>query len=95
MEYLDVDASLQISHLALAMGGIQTDDERTQAFAKAHIRFMLEVCFDILGTDRLLYASDYPHWDFDSPSIITNLPFLSDDDRKRILADNVAEVFDL
>jgi uncharacterized protein len=56
---------------------------------------LLEVCFDMLGTDRLLYASDYPHWDFDSPSIITDLPFLTDDDRKRILSENAAEAFDL
>jgi uncharacterized protein len=56
---------------------------------------LLELCFDMLGTDRLLYASDYPHWDFDSPSIITDLPFLSDEGRKRILAGNAAEVFNL
>lgn len=56
---------------------------------------LLELCFDMLGTDRLLYASDDPHWDFDSPSIITDLPFLSDEDRKRILAGNAAEVFGL
>lgn len=56
---------------------------------------LLELCFDMLGTDRLLYASDYPHWDFDSPSTITDLPFVSDEERKAILAGNAVEVFDL
>ncbi len=56
---------------------------------------LLELCFDMLGTENLLYASDYPHWDFDSPSIITDLPMIDDDDRLDILGRNAAGVFDL
>ncbi|GGM60885.1 putative TIM-barrel fold metal-dependent hydrolase [Halarchaeum rubridurum] len=56
---------------------------------------LLEICFDMLGTEHLLYASDYPHWDYDSPSIITDLPMLDDEQRKDILGRNAAEVFDL
>ena len=56
---------------------------------------LLEVCFDMIGTDRLLYASDYPHWDYDSPSILTDLPMLDDEDCERILAGNAERVFDL
>ena len=54
---------------------------------------LLEICFDMIGTDHLLYASDYPHWDFDSPSIITDLPMIDDDDRRAILGGNAEEVF--
>jgi len=56
---------------------------------------LLELCFDMIGTDRLLYASDYPHWDFDSPSIITDLPMLDDDEREAILHGNAEGVFGL
>ncbi len=67
----------------------------TQPLEVSASRRLLELCFEMLGSDRLPYASDHPHWDFDSPSIIMDLPFLSDEDRKRILAGNAAEVFDL
>ena len=54
---------------------------------------LLEICFDMIGTENLLYASDYPHWDFDSPSIVTDLPMLDDDERRAILAGNAEGVF--
>ena len=46
MEFLDVDDSLQISHLALAMGGVTADDERVQAFAKGYVEYMREEVLD-------------------------------------------------
>jgi predicted TIM-barrel fold metal-dependent hydrolase len=49
----------------------------------------------MLGTENLIYASDYPHWDFDRPTAITDLPFLDRDEKQAILADNAREVFDL
>jgi uncharacterized protein len=42
---------------------------------------------------QLLYASDYPHWDFDLPSVIFDLPFLSMSAKKQILGDNARRVF--
>jgi len=56
---------------------------------------LLELCFDMIGTDRMLYASDYPHWDFDSPSIITDLPMIDDEEKEAILHGNAEEVFGL
>lgn len=44
---------------------------------------------------QLLYASDWPHWDFDPPSAITTLPFLSDQAKKNILGLNAARLFNL
>jgi predicted TIM-barrel fold metal-dependent hydrolase len=45
------------------------------------------------GADRLLYASDYPHWDYDPPSVIQQLSFLSRDEKAKILGGNAAEVY--
>ena len=42
---------------------------------------------------QLLYASDYPHWDFDLPSTIWDLPFLSEQAKRNILGLNAARAF--
>lgn len=56
----------------------------------------LEAVFDMIGGEtQLLYASDWPHWDFDLPSQIYDLPFLSDEGRERILGRNAMELFGL
>jgi hypothetical protein len=44
---------------------------------------------------QLLYSSDWPHWDFDPPSAITTLPFLSEQAKRNILGLNAARVFNL
>ncbi|MGI0090381.1 MAG: amidohydrolase family protein, partial [Nitrososphaerales archaeon] len=45
--------------------------------------------------NRLMYASDYPHWDWDVPSVIFDLPFLSKAAKKKILRDNAARFFNI
>jgi len=51
---------------------------------------------DVLGgPDRLLFASDYPHWDYDDPSAITDLAFLSPVEKAKVLGENAKAVFDL
>jgi predicted TIM-barrel fold metal-dependent hydrolase len=44
---------------------------------------------------QLLYSSDWPHWDFDPPSSVTGLPFLSDQAKRNILGLNAARLFNL
>ncbi|HVV95074.1 MAG TPA: amidohydrolase family protein [Hyphomicrobiales bacterium] len=44
---------------------------------------------------QLLFSSDWPHWDFDPPSSITTLPFLSDQAKRNILGLNAARLFNL
>jgi len=53
-----------------------------------------EAAFKMIGAeDHLLYASDYPHWDMDVPSVIYDLPFLSMTAKKKILGENAAKLF--
>lgn len=39
--------------------------------------------------------ADYPHWDFDPPSTIYDLPFLSEQAKKNILGETARDVFKL
>jgi predicted TIM-barrel fold metal-dependent hydrolase len=49
----------------------------------------------IKAESQLLYSSDYPHWDFDLPSTIYDLPFLSEQAKRNILGGNAMRVFNL
>lgn len=42
---------------------------------------------------QLMFASDYPHWDFNLPSTVYDLPFLSEDAKLNILGRTALEVF--
>jgi len=61
-----------------------------------HSLDMLRATFDMIKAEtQLLYASDYPHWDFDLPSQIYDLPFLTQEQKLRILGENAADLFGL
>jgi predicted TIM-barrel fold metal-dependent hydrolase len=50
--------------------------------------------FEMVGADRLLmFASDYPHWDFDSPT--QAFPRMPVDLKQRIFVDNARELYGL
>lgn len=56
----------------------------------------LAAIFDMINAEtQLLYASDYPHWDFDLPIRILRLPFLGEAAKRRILGENARELFRL
>jgi hypothetical protein len=44
---------------------------------------------------QLMYSSDYPHWDFDLPTVIYDLPFLSEKAKHNILGGTAARLFRL
>jgi predicted TIM-barrel fold metal-dependent hydrolase len=57
---------------------------------------LTEATFKAMKADtQLLFASDWPHWDFDLPNSITTLPFLSEEAKRNILGFNSARLFNL
>jgi predicted TIM-barrel fold metal-dependent hydrolase len=57
---------------------------------------LLEGTFDAIRAEtQLLYASDWPHWDFDVPARLFDLPFLDDRSKRNILGYNAARLFNL
>jgi predicted TIM-barrel fold metal-dependent hydrolase len=57
---------------------------------------ILEMTFKMINAEtQLMYSSDYPHWDFDLPSVIYDLPFLSEAAKQNILGGNALRVFGL
>jgi predicted TIM-barrel fold metal-dependent hydrolase len=57
-----------------------------------HMRTFVEM---MAGETQLLYSSDYPHQDFDLPTQIADLAFLSDEARRNILGGNALRLFGL
>ena len=58
--------------------------------SKKYFDYVIEM---IGGPDRLMYASDYPHTDYDTPNAITSIPGLSKEDKAKILGGNAEKVF--
>jgi predicted TIM-barrel fold metal-dependent hydrolase len=57
---------------------------------------VLQTTFKLINAEtQLMYASDYPHWDFDLPSVIFDLPFLSDQAKRNILGETANKLFNL
>ena len=56
-------------------------------------RHLLDIC-EWIGWDRILYASDYPHWDFDDPAHC--LPGdVSDENRQKLFLNNALLLYGL
>ena len=57
---------------------------------------LVQATFEAINAEtQLLFASDWPHWDFDPPSSITTLPFLTEQAKRNILGLNAARLFNL
>ncbi|MBO0712517.1 MAG: amidohydrolase, partial [Acetobacteraceae bacterium] len=47
-----------------------------------------------IGADRLMFSTDYPHWDFDDPRFVFKVP-LPEAERRAIFADNAKALYGL
>jgi predicted TIM-barrel fold metal-dependent hydrolase len=57
---------------------------------------VLQTTFKLINAEsQLMFASDYPHWDFDLPSVIFDLPFLSEQGRRNIMGETANKLFNL
>ncbi|AMN44280.1 amidohydrolase family protein [Rhodoplanes sp. Z2-YC6860] len=57
---------------------------------------ILEATFKMINAEtQLVWSSDYPHWDFDLPGVIYDLPFLNEKAKRNILGGNAARLFNL
>lgn len=55
---------------------------------------MLDVTLEMINAEtQLLYASDWPHWDFDLPGRILDIPTLSDEAKRNVLGRSAARIF--
>ena len=56
----------------------------------------LQCTFRMMNAEtQMLYASDYPHWDFDTPATIWDRPWLSEKAKHNILGGTAARLFKL
>jgi predicted TIM-barrel fold metal-dependent hydrolase len=67
----------------------------TQPLERGNLDLLAAVMKAMNADTQLLFASDWPHWDFDPPRAITTLPFLSEQAKRNILGLNAARVFGL
>jgi hypothetical protein len=67
----------------------------TQPMERHHPKLLEATLEAIKAETQLLYASDWPHWDFDTPSTIYDLAFLTMDQKRNILGGNAARLFNL
>jgi predicted TIM-barrel fold metal-dependent hydrolase len=72
---------------------------RRQVWATFQIDFAGLRLLDVIGDDRVMWASDYPHpdstWPESQHAIATNFKDVPPESRRRILRDNARELYEL
>jgi predicted TIM-barrel fold metal-dependent hydrolase len=99
MQRFDNEYMMRTSE-APALKKLPSDYMRDMYFASQPMEItdmgLLEQTFRVINAEtQLVYSSDYPHWDFDLPSTIYDLPFLSEAGKRNILGGNANRLFNL
>jgi uncharacterized protein len=64
----------------------------TQAIEEPEHRGDLRRLFEWVGWDRMMFSTDYPHWDFDDPEHALPMT-MSDEERRLVYHDNAARFY--
>jgi hypothetical protein len=64
----------------------------TQPIEEPETTADMRAVIDWIGVDRLMFSSDYPHWDFDDPRHAFRIP-LTDAERQKIFNSNARSVY--
>jgi predicted TIM-barrel fold metal-dependent hydrolase len=67
----------------------------SQPLERSNMKLTQSTFEAINAETQLLFSSDWPHWDFDLPNTITDLPFLSEQAKRNILGLNALRLFNL
>jgi len=67
----------------------------TQPMETTHPKALRNTLEMINAETQLMFASDWPHYDFDLPQMICDLPFLTEQAKRNILGLNAARLFGL
>ncbi len=67
----------------------------TQPLDEPHREGDLTAIFEMIGTDRIMFSTDYPHWDFDEPAFVTSKLKLPKDQMQRIFSGNAKALYRL
>ena len=100
MQRLDNDYKMRWSE-APSLKGLPSDYMREMFYTSQPMEMpdnldVLKTTFDMINADdQLLWASDYPHWDMDVPSVIYDLPFLDERQKHKMLGGNAIDLFNL
>jgi predicted TIM-barrel fold metal-dependent hydrolase len=99
MQRFDNEYMMRTSE-APALKRLPSDYMREMYFASQPMEItdmgLLQETFRVINAEtQLVYSSDYPHWDFDLPSTIYDLPFVSETAKRNILGGNAIRLFNL
>jgi predicted TIM-barrel fold metal-dependent hydrolase len=99
MQRFDNEYMMRTSE-APALKRLPSDYMRDMYFASQPMEMtdmgLLQETFRVINAEtQLVYSSDYPHWDFDLPSTIYDLPFVSETAKRNILGGNAIRLFNL
>jgi predicted TIM-barrel fold metal-dependent hydrolase len=64
----------------------------TQPIEEPEPRSHLAEALDWLGWDRVLFATDYPHWDFDDPAQALAIR-MTEEQRRMVFLENAKKVY--